>query len=83
MCVCVCISCRDHYSITGQVFRPQGGFYENEKDVKLTIIMLRSDLCIYTCMHNTCDCVCAVRVYVCVCVRTYNSVHGPLFANHC
>lgn len=71
MTVCVCISCRDHYSIIGQVCRPQGGFYENEKDVKLTIIRLRSDLRIYMCM---------VHVRVCVC--TYNSVHVPVFANH-
>lgn len=42
-----------------------------KKDVKLTIIRLRSDLRIYMCM---------VHVRVCVC--TYNSVHVPVFANH-
>lgn len=68
MTVCVCISCRDHYSITGQVCRPQGGFYENEKRCKAdhNQTEVRSA---YLYVHGTCE---SVRVYIqfstCACI---------------
>ena len=73
--VCMCISCRDHYSTTGQVCRPQGGFYENEKDVKLTIIILRSDPRIYTCLCGTCE---SVRVCACLHTIQYMCLYLPI-----